>query len=355
MLLENNSPHINFVTERINDTMNKYIDKFQRATQTYLKEIKYTGLSETTVHNYKRRLKYFEDFWSQSEPQSDPTRDDARAWRDAELQKGVSLATVKQYLIELGAFFNWCVEEDIYTENPITKRMYPRTARDEAKPYDKLLDSESIAKLWENRQSGENWARNYAIVVLLLDGKIRNGELLDMKLSDIDFEYGEVVIRRGKGNKYRVVTLNDVSLSAIMLYLASGIRPKDVSDDDYLFGTTSSHDYGKSRKRTGCAWHKGTSVWLSELVERHVRSVTGKAGFRTHSLRHNGSMLELNNGMSLERLQSELGHSSVTTTEIYAGKLGSRRHQEGFKVAICARDYWAEKNKELLRKKGVIA
>ena len=332
--------------------MNKYIDKFHKTVDTYLTEMSFTGRSVRTVGNYKRRLKYFEDFWSQSEPQSDPTRDDVRAWRDAELQKGASPATVKQYLIELGVFFNWCVDEEIYAENPITKRMYPKAARDEAKPYDKLLDSESIAKLWENRGYGENWARNYAIVVLLLDGKIRNGELLDMKLSDIDFEYGEVVIRRGKGNKYRVVTLNDVSLSAIMLYLASGIRPKDVSDDDYLFGTTSSHDYGKSRKRTGCAWHKGTSVWLSELVERHVRSVTGKAGFRTHSLRHNGSMLELNNGMSLERLQSELGHSSVTTTEIYAGKLGSKRHQRGFSVAIEARDYWAEQNKALLEKKG---
>jgi len=85
-----------------------------------------------------------------------------------------------------------------------------------------------------------------------------------------------------------------------------------------------------------------------------VAKITGKSGFRTHSLRHNGTMLELNNGTSLERLQSELGHSSVTTTEIYAGKLGSKRHQENFKVAIAAREYWAEQNKEMLRKLKVV-
>lgn len=350
MLLGNNSPHINFVTERMNDTMNKYIDKFQRATQTYLKEIKYTGLSETTAHNYKRRLKYFEDFWAQGNPQSDPTRDDIRSWRDAALEQGASPATVKQYLIELGAFFNFCVDEETYAENPVSKRMFPKLAHGEAKPYDKLLDSESIAKLWENKQSGENWARNYAIITLLLDGKIRNAELLDMKLSDIDFEYGEAIIRRGKGNKYRIVSLNDISLSAIQLYLRSGARPNDLTDDDYLFGTCAEHKMRGRRNKT--EWHKGSSQWLSSLVERHVKSVTGKSGFRTHSLRHNGAMLELNNGVSMERLQSELGHSSVTTTEIYAGKLGSKRHQRGFRTAIEARDYWAEQNKALLEKKG---
>lgn len=329
---------------------NKYIDKFHRAVETYLKEQQYTGLATTTLHNYKKRLKYFEDFWAQGNPASDPSRDDVRAWRDSAIENGTSPTTAKQYMIELGAFFNFCVEDGIYVENPVSKRMYPKLAHDEAKPYDKLLDSEDIAKLWENRMHGENWARNYAITTLLLDGKMRNAELLNMRLSDIDFEYGEAAIRKGKGNKYRVVSLNDISLSAVKLYLLSGLRPRSLGDDDYLFGTTAEH---KMRgKRKGDEWHKGTTQWLSALVERHVKSVTGKSGFRTHSLRHNGAMLELNNGVSMERLQSELGHSSVTTTEIYAGKLGSRRHQNGFRVAITARDYWAEMNKALLEKKG---
>ena len=329
--------------------MNKFVEKFHKLTENYLNEMKYTGRSQQTCNNYKKRLKYFEDFWSQGNPTSDPTREDIRAWRDYELQRGISPATVKQYMIELAAFFNYCVDDEIYAENPVTKRMFPKQARDEHKPYDKLLDCESIAKLWENNRKGKFWPRNYAIVVLLLDGKIRNAELLDMKLSDIDFEYKEVVIPKGKGNKFRVVTLSDISITAINLYLLSGVRPADCSDDDYLFGTTSGGGFGG--ERWGHGWHRGTTAWLSSIVERHVKNVTGESGFRTHSLRHNGSMLELNSGVSLERLQAELGHSSVTTTEIYAGKLGSRRHQREFKTAILARDYWAEKNKELLEKK----
>lgn len=332
---------------------NIFVERFHKAVDNYLSDVKYTGKSVSTVGNYKRRLKYFEDFWAQGCPQGPPVRADVRAWRDFMLDKGTSAKTVRQYLIELGAFFNFCVDEGIYEENPINSKLYPSVRAENQRPYEHILESTDIAKLFANEPQGiRYWPRNYAIITLLLDGKIRNGELLDLRLSDIDFDYGEVVIRRGKGGKYRVVSLHDISLTAILLYLHSGIRPSGLTPDDFLFGTTSAHALGTNDRK--CDWHKGSSVWLSELVERHVAKITGKSGFRTHSLRHNGTMLELNNGTSLERLQSELGHSSVTTTEIYAGKLGSKRHQENFKVAISAREYWAEQNKEMLRRKKVM-
>ena len=328
-----------------------YVDIFDKAVYAYLKDARYKGVSQKTYSNYEKRLKYFREFWLGSDHSSAPTADTIRAWRDSLSDRGLSASTVKQYLVELKAFFEFASDEELhdipyFKKNPVSKKLFPRNTGEAKKPYDKILDNDDIKLLWRNKKGtqGKYWARNYAIITLLLDGKIRNAELLDMKLKDIDFEHKEVVIPKGKGNKYRVVTLSDISLSAIKLYLKSGLRPKKCSDDDFLFGTTAAHVFGEGCNIGKEPWHRGTSQWLSKLVENHVKNVTGKSGFRTHSMRHNGAVIDLNNGSSLERIQAELGHASITTTEIYAGRLQPVRHAREMADVIAYRDECANKN-----------
>lgn len=337
--------------------MNQFVEHYNKAVAFYLEDLLFKGVSKNTIENYKKRLRYFGAFWAQTNPESDPTSTDIRAWRNSMLEKGTSAKTVKQYLIELGAFFEYTSDKKdsdrFYEANPISKKMYPSTKGEASKPYEKVLSNDDLKLLWQNKVKygdKKTWARNYAIVMLLLDGKIRNAELLDMKLSDIDFTYNEVVIPKGKGDKWRCVTLSDISISAIKLYLKSGVRPADADDDDYLFGTTAENKFRGAK--AGFEWHRGSSQWLSKLVEHHVDIVTGKKGFRSHSLRHNGTMLELNNGVSLERLQAELGHASNQTTEIYAGRMKSVRHSAETKEVINERNLWAERNYEMLEAIG---
>ncbi len=333
-----------------------HVTTFDKAVSAYLADAKYKGVSQKTYDNYEKRLKYFREFWLASDHNSAPTANTVRAWRDSMMDKGLSTSTVKQYLVELKAFFEFASDDELhdtpfYQKNPVSKKLFPRNSAEAKKPYDKILDNEDIKLLWQNNNHGKYWARNYAIITLLLDGKIRNAELLDMKLNDIDFNHKEVVIPKGKGNKYRVVTLSDISLSAIKLYLKSGIRPNNCTDDDYLFGTTAAHTFGKTHTENFEPWHRGTSQWLSKLVENHVKNVTGKTGFRSHSMRHNGAVIDLNNGSSLERIQAELGHASITTTEIYAGRLQPVRHAREMADVIAVRDEWAEKNMKALARK----
>ena len=339
---------------------NTFVAVFDELVADYISDLKHNDASERTVRNYQKRLDYFREFWSATDPQSSPTASDVKAWRDSLYDKKLSKSTVRQYMTELNGFFEYATDDEIvgenaYKKNPISKKLYPCKTNDEKKPYTKVLDADDLKSLWKNvKQKGTSklWARNYAIVTLLLDGKIRNAELLDLTLSDIHFAeeeepYDYLVVRKGKGGKYREVDLNEISVSALKIYLKSDIRPKNISDDDYLFGTTAEHKFGGTS--TGnTEWHKGTTAWLSKLVEKHVRDVTGKSGFRSHSMRHNGSIIELNNGTSLETLQSELGHSSITTTEIYAGRLQSRRNRMKIKEVIAERDKWAEINNQML-------
>lgn len=333
----------------------RQLDQFDKAVAAYLKDAKYKSASEKTISNYKSRLNYFRDFWNATDPAAVPSADLVRAWRDSLMDKGLSPLTVRQYLVELKAFFEFATDEDqhevpYFSKNPVSKKLFPIVKSEARKPYDKILDNDDIKLLWANktRSTGKYWARNYAVITLLLDGKMRNAELLDMKLRDIDFNHKEVIIPKGKGGKYRVVTLSDISLTAVKLYLESGLRPCYCTDADYLFGTTAAHVFGENHKAETERWHRGTSQWLSKLVELHVKSVTGKSGFRSHSMRHNGAVIDLNNGSSMERIQSELGHSSITTTEGYAGRLQPVRHAREMADVIAVRDEWAEKNMKIL-------
>ena len=338
-----------------------WVEVYDKAARAYLNDCKYRGLSDTTFKTYKDRIEYFREFWvKNSDGESQPKPSDIRAWRDSMIDENASAKTVKAYMKTLSGFFDFACDEDpddgsVYFEsNPVLNKLYP-VVKDDHKPYTKVLTADDLKNLWanqRNRGTDRLWARNYAIITLLLDGKIRNAELLNLKLSDIHFAdeedpYNYLAVTKGKGNKYREVDLNDISVSAIKLYLKSGVRPADVSDDDYLFGTTAEHKFG-GKKNDSEEWHKGTSQWLSDLVEKHVRRVTGKSGFRSHSMRHNGAIMELNNGESLERIQAELGHSSIQTTEIYAGRLQSKRHTRNMKEVYEVRDEWAEKNRMML-------
>lgn len=330
------------------------IRNFDAAVRAYLTESASIGLAEETIRNYGKRIKRFRTFWTETEPTENPTAEDIRNYRD-HLQETVAKKTAKQYLVELKAFFEFACDSDFafFEKNPVSRKMYPKLTDEDDTMYKKILTADDLKALWKNQRpkgfARTTWARNYAIVTLLLDGKIRNKELLDLRLSDIDFEYGEIEIRKGKGDKHRWITVSDISLTAIKLYLEAGVRPENLSDDDYLFGTAASHEFGNGMRKKA-DWHKGTRQWLSELVEKHIARVTGKHGFRSHSLRHNGSIIDLNTGKSLERIQSELGHSSITTTEIYAGRLQSVRKTRDYKSVVETRDKCAAENAERLQR-----
>lgn len=340
------------------------IAKYDANTALFVSDHEAIGTAATTVLNYKRRLQYFREFLGKNKV-SVISSETIRAWRDGLLSDGLKPATVKQYMIELKCFFEAVTDpvlgyyEQITKDNrnPISAKMLPKIP-DVDRQYQHVLSDDDMSRLWANKCPAGNagmsatWARNYAIVVLLLDSKIRNSELLGLTLEDVDFSRGEILIRRGKGGKVRCVSISEIAVTALKLYLASGLRPAHLTEKDYLFGTESVKGIkpgeGGGNTRKGAEWHKGTTQWLSQLVERHVRNITGKAGFRTHSMRHAGAALDLNSGERLERIQAELGHSSVTTTERYTDRLKSVSRTIETEKVIEQRNTWAERNNHMI-------
>lgn len=344
-------------------TLEQVLNKYDDAVSFYLHECEASGKSERTVGNYEQRLASFRNFFERHHANdaevNDPGYADFQAWRDELIADGKAVRTVERYLSDLRIFFTFVSDEELgemqkYEKNPVSSRIIPSIRKEAAKPYDQILTDEQVTLLWEFRKDLNNLhgmgvfeARNYAVVMVLLSTEIRNGELLDLKLSDLDFEYGEIQVKKGKGNKYRCVDFPEIAQTAVRMYLHSGFRPEGLSDDDYLFGTCRAKEQGATIYDT-VEWHRGSRKWLSEIVRRYVKRITGVDNVRSHDLRHVGSRLDLHNGVRAEELQAKLGHESYQMTQVYAGKLGTNRKRTTAKEVYAERDRQAERNKMLL-------
>ena len=331
--------------------MSEVKEKFDKAVTEYLRRLSFNNLSPKTIRNYTTILRDFSAFLETADDAPD-LYEVVESWRDRMTADGLMTSSIRQKLTTLKIFFDKTTKRSFpaalrFDENPVDEDFRPKQVK---RLYDEILTDEQVMMLYKNRPPRHfeaYWARNYAMIQLLLNEKIRNAELLDLRLSDLDFIHHELTVQSGKGRKFRVVDMTELTEQAIAQYLDSGLRPDYLKDDDYLFGNTSTHEQGKIGERTGAAaWHRGTTNFVSAMVERTVKAITGIDGVRSHDLRHIGSRICLNAGQSMEELQGQLGHSSITTTAIYADRLLQRRRRDSAKAVLAARDAAAEELKK---------
>ena len=170
------------------------------------------------------------------------------------------------------------------------------------------------------------------ITILLLETGLRVTEFIDLKLRDVDFVTEKIHVVKGKGNKERWTTFPKQAQHELLKWLLETSNRFDVfdgqhfymkkdknkpdedyanlvkvPDDTYLFVNRANQPYNRSQVTNG--------------VENHVYRVTGHKGITAHDLRHAYASFLLTNKVGLDQIQQLLGHSSYTTTLIYASHL----------------------------------
>lgn len=327
-------------------------EHYTAAVAEYLNRLTYRNLQPTTIRNYTGTLNAFGAFLANSD--TEDMYEAVEQWKEDMLRNGNKESSVRQKMTTLKIFFDKATKRSFpaslrFTENPVDMDEAPKQI---TKPYDELLTDDQVISLFENKPPyhavSALWPRNYAMLMLLINEKIRNNELLSLSLSDVDMNYHEIRIRNAKGRKQRTLDLSPLSEQALIQYLNANIRPAYLRDDDYLFGTTSAKEFQPGETHDAERWHKGSNAWLSEVIRTLVLAKTGTDNIRTHDCRHIGSRIALNAGATVEELQGMLGHSSVALVERYAGRLQQRRRRESAKTVLAARDAAAEQ----LRKKN---
>ena len=209
---------------------------------------------------------------------------------------GLNAASRARKIATIRSFYNYMTKKaHLLTENPIKEIDSPKIQK--SLPRYLTLD-ESLQLL--NSVSGKNQERDYCILTLFLNCGLRISELVGLNLNDIQ---GEALHVLGKGNKMRVVYLNEACQTALEQYLAIR-RPITGKDANALFLSSQNERISRS----------GVHAMVKKrLAEAGIDSTQ----YSSHKLRHTAATLMLQNGVDVRAVQEVLGHEHLNTTEIY--------------------------------------
>ena len=201
-------------------------------------------------------------------------------------------------LSALKGFFHYmCTQVNKLTANP-TENISLGTPQ---KALPKYLTENEAVELLKNIQS-DFYERDYCIITLFLNCGMRLAELVTIDLSDFRDDTIRIV---GKGNKERLVYLNDACLFSLQRYKKARAALPNLADKDALFVS----------KRTG---KRLSARRVEQIVARCLQSagLSGR-GFSPHKLRHTAATLMYQGGVDMLALKEILGHENVSTTQIY--------------------------------------
>ena len=209
---------------------------------------------------------------------------------------GLNAASRARKIATIRSFYKYLtVKAHLLTENPVKDMDSPKLK----KTLPKYLTLDQSVQLLDSVH-GKNQERDYCILVLFLNCGLRISELVGLNISDIQ---GEALHILGKGNKMRVVFLNDACQTALEEYLAVR-RPITGQDEDALFLSSQNERMSRS------AVHAMVKKRLSEAG-------IDASQYSSHKLRHTAATLRLRNGVDVRAVQEVLGHEHLNTTEIY--------------------------------------
>lgn len=261
----------------------------------YLNSLRTRNCSPLTIAEYERDLNTFRLFLSGADVLS-VDRATITSYVSWLRENGLSATTTQRRLAVIHSFYRFLVETGALTTNPADGVQRPK--RKQKLPV-YFTEGESRALL--ESVDGLNRERDYAILLLALISGLRVSEIVSLNVSDIQ-RSGDVCFFRvtGKGGKERQVFLSPNCVEALDQYLA--VRERYGADTDALF---------LSRK------HQRISVdAVQSLVKKHSQKA-GLPPVSPHKLRHTAATLMLDNGVDIRTIAEVLGHSSVSTTQIY--------------------------------------
>jgi integrase/recombinase XerD len=263
------------------------------------------SLSQHSVDAYVSDIKKLTQYLEQKNKQLSPGQIELKHLTDFLIwcnELGMSARSQVRLISGIKAFFKFLLLENILEDDPTTLLESPKIGRKlpevlSVKEIDLLVETIDLSK--------PEGHRNKAIVETLYSCGLRVSELINLHLSDIHIEEGYIKVIKGKGNKERLVPINEKAIKEINLYINNYRNRLDIKKgaNDILF-----------LNRRG---NKLSRVMIFHIIKETCKMAGIKKNISPHSFRHSFASHLVEAGADLRAVQEMLGHESILTTEIY--------------------------------------
>lgn len=270
-----------------------WIDKF-------IGHLKYERrLSPLTCKHYRRDLLALAAFCDEIERScwADLDSEDIRSFSGTSFRRGLSARSIQRRLSASRTFFRYMLREKHVQRNPVESVPAPK----HGKRLPENLDADRMAKLLDIPGDGPIVDRDRAILELLYSSGLRLAELIDLNVDDIDSRDATVRVT-GKGNKDRIVPVGRKALTALERWHKTRAGMAN-NDEPALFVSNRGHRLS----------HRSVQARLTYWAKR--QGIDSKV--YPHLFRHSFASHLLESSHDLRGVQELLGHSNISTTQIY--------------------------------------
>lgn len=273
----------------VNNALDKYIN--------YISIEK--GLSKNTIESYLNDIIKFLNFYNEKTDTSEFSDDDIEDYVLNLSTSGMSVSSILRIISSIKGFYVYLISEKLNNKIKLNL-IIPKNE----KHLPSVLTEQEVNDLLEQPDIKKpNELKDKALLELMYSSGLRISELINLKLSNINFP--EKILKvTGKGSKERIVPIGDFAMEYLLLYMNRVRNISRFKNSNYLFINTKT---GKPYSR--------------QSFFKKIKYYAMKAGITKkvspHTLRHSFATHLLENGADLIMVQKMLGHTNIETTQIY--------------------------------------
>lgn len=258
-------------------------------------------LSENTLQSYNRDIKLYGNYLESNNLDMLKTDEDSiRTYLDTLKENGKAVSTVSRNLASLRSFYQYLYKTKFVTEDPTVNLESPKIER---KP-PKILSAEQVELLLEQPKCVDlKGYRDKAMLELVYATGIRVTELISLNIDDINLENG--YIKCSNRTKQRIIPIGNLAINALKDYVDKSREVLLKSDEDKALFVNMN---GQRLTRQG--------FW--KIIKQYKTQANIDVDITPHTLRHSFAVHLLENGAELRAIQEMLGHSDISSTQVYA-------------------------------------
>lgn len=256
------------------------------------------GYSNNTIDSYKRDLDKFLEF-NKDKNINNISIDNLKKYIIYLNEENLNEKSIARSISSLKSFYKFLVTSKYIDNNPSDALFLPKVR----KSLPSILTEDEVLKLLDIKLTDNFSYRNKAMLELMYASGLRVSELINLKLQDIDFTQ-DIIRIFGKGSKERVIPIGDYAKEYLEKYIyeyRGSLLKKETSE--YIF----LNNHGKQMTRQG----------FFKIIKKIAIEKGINKDLSPHTLRHSFASHLLKYGADLRTIQELLGHSDISTTQIY--------------------------------------